>query len=87
MSEPQLASSPQRVPLSSGPLLTIERLGKDFGNFTAVQEVSLTVRRGELKAIIGANGAGKTYNPDAVEKNFMPPADPKVHPVRWRQGG
>lgn len=31
--------------------------------------------------------AVKTYNPDAVEKNFMPPADPKVHPVRWRQGG
>lgn len=60
MSESRLASTSQRVALSSGPLLTIERLGKDFGNFTAVQEVSLTVRRGELKAIIGPNGAGKT---------------------------
>ena len=29
----------------------------------------------------------KTYAPDAVEKEFMPPPDPKVHPVRWRQGG
>ncbi len=27
----------------------------------------------------------KTYAADVVEKNFMPPADPKVHPVRWRQ--
>ncbi|HEX9321039.1 MAG TPA: ABC transporter substrate-binding protein [Xanthobacteraceae bacterium] len=29
----------------------------------------------------------KTYAPDVVEKDFMPPPDPKVHPVRWRQGG
>ena len=29
--------------------------------------------------------AVKTYSADVVEKSFMPPADPKVHPVRWRQ--
>jgi branched-chain amino acid transport system substrate-binding protein len=29
----------------------------------------------------------ETYDaPDVIEKRFMPPADPKVHPVRWRQG-
>ncbi len=28
----------------------------------------------------------QTYSPDVVEKSFMPPPDPKVHPVRWRQG-
>jgi branched-chain amino acid transport system substrate-binding protein len=27
----------------------------------------------------------KTYAADLVEKSFMPPPDPKVHPVRWRQ--
>lgn len=27
----------------------------------------------------------KWYDADLVEKEFMPPADPKVHPVRWRQ--
>lgn len=27
----------------------------------------------------------KTYDAAVVEKKFMPPADPKVHPVRWRQ--
>jgi len=42
------------------PLLRVDRLGKDFGNFTAVREVSLDVRQGDLTAIIGPNGAGKT---------------------------
>lgn len=27
----------------------------------------------------------KTYAADVVEKDFMPPADPKENPVRWRQ--
>src|SRR3954462_6105591 len=43
-----------------GVLLSIEGVGKDFGHFPAVREVSISVRRGELKAIIGPNGAGKT---------------------------
>jgi branched-chain amino acid transport system ATP-binding protein len=42
------------------PLLLAEQVGKDFGHFAAVEQVSLAVRRGELKAIIGPNGAGKT---------------------------
>jgi branched-chain amino acid transport system substrate-binding protein len=29
--------------------------------------------------------AVQTYSADVVEKSFMPPADPKLHPVRWRQ--
>jgi branched-chain amino acid transport system ATP-binding protein len=41
-------------------LISVEGVGKDFGHFIAVREVSLVVRRGELKAIIGPNGAGKT---------------------------
>jgi branched-chain amino acid transport system ATP-binding protein len=40
-------------------LISVEGVGKDFGHFIAVREVSLVVRRGELKAIIGPNGAGK----------------------------
>ena len=41
-------------------LLSLDGVGKDFGHFTAVREVSILVRRGERKAIIGPNGAGKT---------------------------
>ena len=38
----------------------IERLTKRFGDFTAVDQVNLTVARGEIFGFLGANGAGKT---------------------------
>jgi branched-chain amino acid transport system ATP-binding protein len=41
-------------------LLTLERVTKRFGGLTAVREVSLGVRAGDLLGIIGPNGAGKT---------------------------
>ncbi len=41
-------------------LLSVEGLGKSFGGFRAVQEVSFTVSPGEFSAVIGPNGAGKT---------------------------
>jgi branched-chain amino acid transport system ATP-binding protein len=41
-------------------LLTIEAAVKRFGDFVAVNGVSLTIPAGRLTAIIGPNGAGKT---------------------------
>jgi len=41
-------------------LLTLERVTKRFGGLTAVRDVSLEVRSGDLLGIIGPNGAGKT---------------------------
>jgi ABC-2 type transport system ATP-binding protein len=37
-----------------------EGLGRDFGAFTAVRRIDLTVGRGEVFGLLGANGAGKT---------------------------
>ncbi len=37
-----------------------ERITKKFGSFTAVHDVSLQVRYGEIYGLLGANGAGKT---------------------------
>jgi ABC-2 type transport system ATP-binding protein len=37
-----------------------EHLTKRFGSFTAVRDVSLHVRYGEIYGLLGANGAGKT---------------------------
>ncbi len=44
----------------SGPVLEVEQLVVGYGGAVAVDGASLTLRTGELLAIIGANGAGKT---------------------------
>jgi branched-chain amino acid transport system ATP-binding protein len=41
-------------------LLTIRGLVKTFGGVTAVSELAMTVRAGEVHALIGPNGSGKT---------------------------
>jgi branched-chain amino acid transport system ATP-binding protein len=41
-------------------ILKVKNLTMRFGNLTAVDDVSLSVRRGEIIGLIGPNGAGKT---------------------------
>lgn len=41
-------------------LLTAAAVTRRFGDFTAVDNVSLTVQPGEIVGLVGANGAGKT---------------------------
>ncbi len=40
--------------------VVIDRLTKKFGDFVAVDQISLTVSQGEIFGFLGANGAGKT---------------------------
>jgi putrescine transport system ATP-binding protein len=42
------------------PLLRIERLSKRFGETSALEQIDLEVRRGELLCILGGSGCGKT---------------------------
>ncbi len=44
----------------SEPLLSLNGLNAHYGDFQALFGVDMTVRAGEVVAIIGANGAGKT---------------------------
>ncbi|MGP1435543.1 MAG: ATP-binding cassette domain-containing protein [Phocaeicola sp.] len=41
-------------------VIHVEHLTKAFGNFYAVDDISFSVKRGEIFGFLGANGAGKT---------------------------
>jgi ABC-2 type transport system ATP-binding protein len=42
------------------PILELENVTKQFGDFTAVRDVSLSIHRGAIYGFLGQNGAGKT---------------------------
>src|SRR6202042_1471740 len=57
------APAPARAtasPASTAPALRVERLRKEYGSVTALEEVSFSVGRGEIVGLLGPNGAGKT---------------------------
>src|SRR5688572_682012 len=45
---------------ASRAMIEVTTLTKRYGNFTAVRELSLAVRPGEVLGLVGPNGAGKT---------------------------
>src|SRR6478609_10796437 len=46
--------------MSAEKVIIAEKLSKRFGDFTAVDEISFEVEKGEIFGFLGANGAGKT---------------------------
>jgi branched-chain amino acid transport system ATP-binding protein len=55
-------------------VLRVEGLTCRYGKVTAVSELSLEVRKGELVSLIGANGAGKTTTLKAISGLVAPAA-------------
>ena len=41
-------------------IIEVDKLKKDFGNFTAVDEISFSLKKGEIFGFLGPNGAGKS---------------------------
>jgi ABC-type multidrug transport system ATPase subunit len=46
--------------MNQEPIIEIKGLQKQFGSFTAVKDVSFTVRKGDVFGFLGPNGAGKS---------------------------
>lgn len=79
---------------STAPLLEVKNITKSFGRVKALQDVSCRVRAGEVTAVLGDNGAGKStfiktlsgvHPPDGGEylidgepANFTSPRDAKA---------
>jgi putrescine transport system ATP-binding protein len=42
------------------PYVEVERVSKSFGDFKAVNDVSLKIYKGEIFCLLGASGCGKT---------------------------
>jgi ABC-2 type transport system ATP-binding protein len=55
-------------------ILTVDGLSVSYGKFNAVQNVSFSVRKGEIFGLLGPNGAGKTSTLSAVEGLLKPQA-------------
>ncbi len=54
-----LAERPWLDP-NAKPQIVIDGVSKSFGGFTAVEQVSLKIYKGEMFALVGASGCGKT---------------------------
>src|SRR5580658_10706461 len=48
------------IPAPSQPMIEVQALTKLYGSFTAVRDLSFSVRPGEVLGLVGPNGAGKT---------------------------
>jgi branched-chain amino acid transport system ATP-binding protein len=72
-------------------VLTVSGVSKRFGGVRAVEDISLTVDRGQIVSIIGPNGAGKTsmlnmisgfYRPDTGAITFEGSAITRERPAK-----
>ncbi|MBO4797663.1 MAG: ABC transporter ATP-binding protein [Candidatus Methanomethylophilaceae archaeon] len=58
--------------MSEEDIVKVENLTVRFGNFTAVDNLSFTVKRGEIFGFLGPNGAGKTTSIRAMTTLLKP---------------
>src|SRR5689334_9302792 len=58
-------------------MIEVQHLTKRYGRFTAVDDVSFKVEKGEILGFLGPNGAGKTSTMRVIT-GYMPPTDGKA---------
>jgi ABC-2 type transport system ATP-binding protein len=57
---------------SPAPVIEVTGFGKNFGEFSAVRDLSFQVEPGEIVGLVGANGAGKTTTLRAITGILRP---------------
>lgn len=75
---PMLQPADTNIHDLSRPILEVNALTVEFGQFTALENVSFSLRRGERLALVGPNGAGKStlFN---VVAGVLPPTRGEVN--------
>ena len=58
-------------------MITLENVTRKFGSFVAVDNLSLTVSKGEILGFLGPNGAGKTTTMRMIS-GFLTPSSGKI---------
>lgn len=53
--------------MTDSPVIEVDHLNVTYGDFAAVRDLSFKVERGELYALLGTNGAGKTSTLEVIE--------------------
>ena len=53
-------------------MIEIKDLTKKFGDFTAVDHLSMTIKTGEFFGLLGPNGAGKTTTISMMSTVLLP---------------
>jgi ABC-2 type transport system ATP-binding protein len=54
-------------PMAKQPIITVNNLSKNYGDFAAVKGISFEVYEGEIFGLLGPNGAGKTTTLEIIE--------------------
>jgi urea transport system ATP-binding protein len=68
---PKMVFSPE-LDTRHGPILYLEGVTVSFDGFKALNDLTLYINDGELRCIIGANGAGKTTMMDVITGKTRP---------------
>lgn len=60
--------------MSTAEVVTVQHLVKSYGNVFVVNDISFSIREGEIFGIIGPNGAGKTTSVECISGLRAPDA-------------
>ena len=58
--------------MEGGTAIEVENLTKNYGDFIAISDINLTVKKGEFMGLVGPNGAGKSTTLKAITGLLKP---------------